>query len=92
MADSSKTPVLRKCVGCKQMQPKAKVIRIVVNQAGEANIDVTKKSPGRGAYICQNHDCLEKAKKAKGIERSLKRQVSAKLYESLTNYISEILK
>jgi len=42
---------------------------------------------GRGAYVCKNADCLTRAKKAKGLERSLKRGVPQEMYERLATQI-----
>jgi len=76
----------RKCVGCQEMKDKSKIIRIVSNENG-VSIDVTGKANGRGTYVCKNPGCLEKAKKSKGIERSLKRAIPKETYEQLTTEI-----
>jgi len=47
------------------------------------SLDFTGKKSGRGAYICPNHDCLEKARKQKGLERSFKQPVPAEVYDQL---------
>ncbi len=49
----------------------------------EFSIDFTGKKPGRGAYICPDLECLEKAKKSKGLERSFKASVPKEVYEKL---------
>ena len=46
-------------------------------------IDKTGKKSGRGVYICQNPDCLEKAYQEHRLERSLKTKVSPDIYEEL---------
>ena len=66
---------LRKCTGCQEMKNKKELIRIVRNEAGEFSLDRTGKKPGRGAYICANADCLAKAQKSKGLERSDRKSV-----------------
>ena len=43
----------------------------------------TGKKPGRGAYICPNTECLAKAQKSKGLERSFKAPVPKDVYEAL---------
>lgn len=62
---------MRKCVGCNQMFEKKSLLRIVRNNEGEVFVDVTGKKNGRGAYLCQNNQCLELAFKRKAIERAL---------------------
>lgn len=74
---------LRKCTGCQEMKNKKELIRIVRNDAGEISLDFTGKKPGRGAYICPSPECLEKAKKSKGLERSYKSAVPVQVYDQL---------
>jgi len=76
---------LRKCTGCQEMKNKKELIRIVRNDEGIFSLDFTGKKPGRGAYICPNMDCLEKAHKSKGLERSFKAAVPKDVYEELRN-------
>ena len=52
---------LRKCIGCQEMKNKKELIRVVRNDAGEISLDPTGKKPGRGAYVCPNAECLNKA-------------------------------
>ncbi len=74
---------LRKCTGCQEMKDKRTLVRVVKSENGEFSVDFTGKKPGRGAYICPNLECLEKAKKSKGLERSFKTPVPAEVYEKL---------
>ncbi|ONI42263.1 nucleic acid-binding protein [Candidatus Epulonipiscium fishelsonii] len=79
---------LRKCTGCFEMKDKKELIRIVRNDKGEFSVDFTSKNPGRGAYICKNIVCLEKAEKIRGLERSFKTKVSKEIYEELRKEIT----
>ena len=72
---------MRQCVGCREMEPKRKLIRVIRTSEDEILIDATGKKNGRGAYICPNRECLEKAVKNKGLERSLKISVPQEIYE-----------
>lgn len=74
---------LRKCTSCQEMKDKRTLVRVVRSENGEFSVDFTGKKPGRGAYICPNLECLEKAKKSKGLERSFKTPVPAEVYEKL---------
>ena len=80
---------MRKCTGCQEMKNKKELIRVVRNDAGEFSLDSTGKKPGRGAYICKNIECLEKACKNKGLERSFKTSVPKDLYEELKKQLEE---
>jgi len=87
MQQSRKLPQ-RRCVGCREMKDKPQVMRVVCNADGNISIDETGKAHGRGAYICKNTDCLNKAQKSKGLERSLKRAVPQEIYDTLKNELS----
>lgn len=77
----------RMCNGCMEMKPKKELIRIVKSPEGEVSIDLTGKKPGRGAYICKNAECLEKAFKTKKLSRSLETPISEEVFEALRNEI-----
>lgn len=59
----------RTCMGCNEKKSKKEFIRIVKNKDNEINIDRTGKMPGRGAYICDDIQCLEKLIKTKRLEK-----------------------
>ena len=59
----------RTCIGCNEIKLKKELIRIVKNKEGQISLDKTGKANGRGAYICDNIECLEKAIKAKERKR-----------------------
>ena len=66
---------LRKCVGCGEMKEKKEMIRDLKTPEDEIILDTTGRANGRGAYICNNSECLAKAIKNKGLERSLKSRI-----------------
>lgn len=74
---------LRKCTGCQEMKNKKELIRIVRSDEGNFSLDETGKKSGRGAYICKSEECLLKAHKSKGLERSFKSPVPKEIYEQL---------
>ena len=78
---------LRKCTGCQEMKNKKEMIRIVHNEEDKFFLDTTGKKPGRGAYICPNIQCLEKAQKSKGLDRSFKKAVPKEVYEQLAKQL-----
>lgn len=77
----------RTCIGCNEMKLKKELIRIVKNKNGEILVDKTRKAEGRGAYICNNIECLEKAIKTKRLERNFECKIDEKLYENLKQEI-----
>lgn len=79
----------RTCIGCNTTKNKNELIRIVKNKENEINIDKTGKMNGRGAYICDDIKCLEKAIKTKKLERVFETQISEEIYENLRGVISD---
>lgn len=79
---SKKIP-LRQCVGCNEMKGKNDMLRVLKTTEDEIILDTTGKANGRGAYLCKNAECLKKAIKHKGLERSLKMNIEKQVYENL---------
>lgn len=79
---------LRMCTGCMEMKPKKELIRVVKSPEGEVSVDLTGKRSGRGAYVCKNEECLEKAFKAKRLSRNLDTQISEEVYNRLREEIN----
>ncbi len=82
MSGIKKIP-MRKCVGCGEMKSKKEMIRVLKTSENEFLLDVTGKKNGRGAYLCQSKECLEKAVKNKGLERSFKQAIPKEVYAIL---------
>ena len=77
----------RTCMGCNQKKDKKELIRIVKNKNNEISIDRTGKKEGRGAYICDDVNCLDKLIKSKRLERVFEMSISNEIYESLRGVI-----
>ena len=65
------------------MKNKKEMIRVIRTSEQEFVLDATGKKNGRGAYICPNRECLSRAIKSKGLERSFKQAIPKEVYESL---------
>ena len=74
---------MRLCIGCGELKMKSELVRIVKTAGDEICLDDTGKKNGRGAYICKNVECLSKAMKTRGLDRSYKSPVSKEVYEKL---------
>ena len=74
---------MRQCLGCRDMKPKRELIRVVRSPEGEISLDFRGKAPGRGAYLCKNSGCLEKAIKGKALERAFSAVIPEEVYEKL---------
>ena len=78
---------MRMCVGCREMKPKMELLRVVKPQDGEAHIDFTGRSPGRGAYVCRRVECLKKAEKTRALDRALEAKIEPEVFERLSQQI-----
>ena len=81
---------LRKCIGCGEMKNKKEMMRVIRTPENQVTLDVTGKKNGRGAYLCFSRDCLAKAMKNRGLERSLKIAVGQDVFESLERELDAI--
>lgn len=91
---------LRKCTGCNEMKPKKELIRIVklpdavdengeITAKGNIELDFTGKKPGRGAYICNCEECLNKAIKGKRLEKAFSSAIPSEVYENLKEELAK---
>ena len=79
----------RTCIGCMQSKNKNELLRIVKQNDGKIFVDKTGKANGRGAYICNSVDCLEKAIKLKRLEKKFETKIDDEIYEDLRGAIFE---
>lgn len=79
---------MRMCVGCREMKPKMELLRVVKPQDGDAHIDRTGKAQGRGAYVCQNVECLKKAQKTRALDRALETKIEEAVFAQLEAQLS----
>lgn len=77
----------RMCTGCMEMKPKKELIRVVKDTDGDISVDLTGKKNGRGAYVCRTIECLEKAFKAKRLQKNLEAQIDEEIYVRLRDEI-----
>ncbi|HIZ23375.1 MAG TPA: YlxR family protein [Candidatus Blautia faecigallinarum] len=91
MKTKNKVP-MRQCIGCREMKNKKEMIRVIRSADEKIELDVTGKKNGRGAYLCFSRDCLEKAVKNHGLERSLKAAIPEEVYDSLIKELETIEK
>jgi hypothetical protein len=80
----------RKCIGCNESKPKKELIRIVKTPEGEMLVDDTGRTNGRGAYICNDPECLQKAIKTKGLNRAFKMNVDTDVLIKLSEEMAKL--
>ena len=81
----------RVCIGCRQAKSKKELIRIVNNKEEGFSIDNTGKKAGRGAYICPDVECLNKAFKDKALEQSFKEKIDVEVKDRLLKQLEELI-
>ena len=81
---------LRQCIGCGEMKSKKEMMRVLKSAEGEISLDTTGKKNGRGAYLCYSGECLKKAIKSKGLERSFQMKIPQEIYDTLTREFEDI--
>ena len=73
------------CLGCNEMKPKKELMRVVKSPEKEISLDFTGKKNGRGAYLCKDAQCFEKARKARRFEKSLSCRIDESVYEVMAD-------
>lgn len=89
MSANRKVP-MRQCTGCGEMKNKKEMLRVLKTAEGEVVLDATGRRNGRGAYLCFSKECLQKARKNRGLERSLKMGIRSEVYDNLEKELSEL--
>ena len=82
MTAQKKIP-MRQCLGCREHKAKKELIRVVRSPEGEISLDFRGKASGRGAYLCPQLDCLNRARRARALERALSCGIPDEVYEKL---------
>lgn len=76
MTSRNKRLPQRTCIACRQVKDKKSLIRLVRAENGVAQIDVTGKKPGRGAYLCRDKACWELVVKKDRLGYALRTKLS----------------
>ena len=74
---------MRTCIACKAVKPKKELLRVVKGEDG-VSLDKTGRKNGRGAYICNDINCIKKLKKGKLLSRAFSCAVEEDVYDKIT--------
>lgn len=74
---------------CRAKSDKDTLIRVVRSPEGNAVVDITKKLPGRGTYICPDADCIDKARKSGRLAQSIGAETSADFWPQLLEHAAK---
>ena len=82
MPKQKKIP-LRQCIACRELKEKKAMLRVVKNSEGSIFIDFSGKAAGRGAYVCDNPECVKKLKAKRLIDKAFSCRVDESVYASI---------
>jgi len=91
MRSKSKHLPQRTCIACRQIKEKKTLIRLVRAENEVAEVDISGKKPGRGAYLCPNKVCWELMLKKNRLEYALRTKLSDDNRQILIEYIHNSL-
>ena len=88
MTQPGDTPVpIRTCIGCRQRHPQTRLVRCVVDDAGEIRVD--RHAPGRGAWLCGS-GCIEPARRKRAFDRAWRTTVLPESIARLGERLAEL--
>ena len=90
-AAASRRVAERTCVGCQQVGPKDRLIRLVCGPSGHVLLDIHGKLPGRGAYLCAQRPCAEQALKRTRLQEAFRREVTLTSIDELVRAMASVL-
>jgi predicted RNA-binding protein YlxR (DUF448 family) len=74
---------MRLCIACKESKPKRELIRIIKDNTDKISLDLTGKANGRGAYICDNEECIKKCVKNKLLNKVFSCAIEDSVYNGV---------
>ena len=72
---STKQRPQRTCTVCRSKKDKRELTRLVQTKSG-LQVDLSGKMNGRGAYLCENPDCWERATSSLILAKALHAEIS----------------
>ena len=78
---------MRTCIITKEKLRKEELIRVIRNNLGNVEIDLTGKKNGRGAYLKKDIEVFKKARNSKILEKVLGVEIKEELYDELDNLL-----
>ncbi len=79
----------RTCVGCREVNSKQEMVRIVRTDQG-VSIDPTGRQPGRGAYLHRLKSCWQSALARGLLARALKTELDSESVKQLAEYMEHL--
>ncbi len=70
----------RKCIVCREHADKSQLIRFVKIE-GQVVIDHSQKMGGRGVWVHNDEECIQKLKKKRMLSSAFKMQIGDEIYD-----------
>lgn len=80
----------RTCVSCREHSAKRSLIRIVRTPEGRVEVDPTGKKNGRGAYLCDQRGCWDRAVTSNVLSRALNTELSHETLDELRRFAATL--
>jgi predicted RNA-binding protein YlxR (DUF448 family) len=80
----------RMCIACRRHDAKRGLIRLVRTPEGTVEVDTTGRRNGRGAYLCHQPECWEKALSSGLLGRALRIDIGAETVELLRRHAATL--
>jgi predicted RNA-binding protein YlxR (DUF448 family) len=78
----------RTCVGCREVLPKKRLIRLVRTEAG-VQLDPSGKMAGRGAYLHERRSCWERGLKG-ALAHALKMELTMEDRQKIEDFLESL--
>lgn len=80
----------RTCVACREHTAKRSLIRIVRTPEGTVEVDPTGKKNGRGAYLCDQRGCWDRAVTSNVLARALNTELTHETLDTLRRFAATL--
>ena len=80
---------MRMCIACHEMKPKKEMLRIVKPKEGDVFIDFSGKAAGRGAYICDDPECIRKLKRSRLLNKAFSADIPLTVYDAIEAFFAK---
>jgi predicted RNA-binding protein YlxR (DUF448 family) len=81
----SKSPILRRCVACKQVLDRKSLLKVTKDFQ---NGVVLSGGMGRSAYLCPTESCFEEALKRKKLQKALRCDIHSSVFNMLQKQLN----
>lgn len=79
----NKRTVTRMCIACRKRSPKRELVRFVLDESGVPVLDGGGSIPGRGASVCADRECFEKAVERGAFNRAWDISITKEVWDNV---------